>query len=374
MMPSYFDVAIAGGGPGGAATALSLLSHAPFLSVVLIEATRYDSHRVGETLPPPARAVLEHLGVWDTFHSQGHHEVHGTSAAWGGANPLDNDFFYMPANVGWHLDRTAFDAMLAGEAQGRGATLILDTRVRDSRRTGEGWRLQLSTGDAITARFIVDATGGAGLARRGGARFVEADRLVGIAGFFDSRDGDPQTLVEAFEHGWWYTAGLPKSRRIVVCMTDADVARGMRMHEPKEWRRTLAAMPHVGAMVGRREVTNTVMIRSASSRRLEPVMGNDWLAVGDAASRFDPLSSQGIFKALRSGIFASYAIGDLLGRGDRDGLKRFSRYVVEEFKSYTEIRRKYYCAEQRWPASEFWRRRQGIGPAEVPSALSALRE
>src|SRR5712664_3115390 len=138
MKTLSFDVAIAGGGPGGSATAISLLNQAPSLSVALIEATRYDSYRVGETLPPPTCAILEHLQVWDSFKSQRHQEAHGTSAAWGGALPHDNDFFYMPANIGWHLDRAAFDAMLADEAQRRGATLILDARVRDAQRTAEG--------------------------------------------------------------------------------------------------------------------------------------------------------------------------------------------------------------------------------------------
>lgn len=365
-----FDVAIAGGGPGGSATAISLLRHAPSLSVVLIEASRYAGYRVGETLPPPALAILEHLRVWDSFKSQRHHEAHGTSAAWGAAALQDNDFFFMPSNVGWHLNRTAFDAMLANEAQRRGAMLILGTRVRDAQRTGKGWRLALSNGNAIAARFIVDATGRATLARRYGARLVEDDCLVGIAGFFECCNGDPRTLVEAFEHGWWYTVGLPKSRRIAICMTDADVARRMRMHEAKEWRRTLAAMPHVGATVGECEGAETVIIRSASSRRLDQVTGDDWLAAGDAASRFDPLSSQGIVKALRSGIFASYAISDLLERGDCVGLKRYDRYVLEEFKSYSEIRKKYYREEQRWPASEFWRRRQGTIYDQQTSSLS----
>jgi flavin-dependent dehydrogenase len=358
MKTQSFDVAIAGGGPAGSATAISLLTHAPSLSVVLIEASQYEGYRVGETLPPPARAHLEHLRVWENFKSQLHQEAHGTSAAWGRPHPHDNDFFLLPANVGWHLDRAAFDAMLANEAQHRGAKLFLATRVRDAQRTGKGWRLALSNGNAIAARFIVDATGGATLARRCGGRFVDADSQVGIAGFFEQCNGDPRTLVEAFEYGWWYTAGLPKRRRIAICMTDADVARRLRMHETKEWRRTLAAMPLVGAMVGECEVAETAIVRSASSRRLDPVTGDDWLAAGDSASRFDPLSSQGIVKALRSGIFASYAISDLLERGDCAGLKRYDRYVIEEFKSYIEVRKEYYGEEQRWPASEFWRRRQ----------------
>jgi 2-polyprenyl-6-methoxyphenol hydroxylase-like FAD-dependent oxidoreductase len=360
MKTVSFDVAIIGAGPGGSATALSLLNHAPTLSVVLIEASRFESYRVGETLPPPARAILEQLGVWESFNRQGHHEAFGTSAAWGSPELHDNDFFLMPNSVGWRVDRTAFDEMLANEAQQQGATLILDARVREAERTEKGWRLKLSNGNTVTAQFVADATGSAALARRDGARFLEADCLVGIAGVFDQCNGNPRTLVEAFEHGWWYTAGLPGSRRIVICMCDADVARRLRMHQRKEWSRILAAMPHIGAMVGKSEVAETVIVRSASSRRLDPVAGDGWLAVGDSASRFDPLSSQGIVKALRSGIFASYAIGDLLVRGDQDGLRKYSRYVFEEFEGYTRTRRKYYQEEQRWPTSEFWRRRHDL--------------
>ena len=109
--------------------------------------------------------------------------------------------------------------------------------------------------------------------------------------------------------------------------------------------------------------SSPIIIRSTASRRLEPVATERWLAVGDAASRFDPLSSQGIVKALRSGIFASYAIGDWLIQGDDSGLQRYRRYVTEEFRNYSEMRAKYYCQEQRWPASQFWlRRHQPLSP------------
>jgi flavin-dependent dehydrogenase len=356
--PAYCDVAIAGGGPGGSATALSLRAHAPALSVALIEASHYEAPRLGETLPPPVQPILEHLGVWETFQQQNHRQVHGTAASWGSAALLDNDFIYMPANIGWHLDRTAFDSMLAEEASRRGATLLVDARVRDARRVGNEWRLTLSTGGTLTARFIVDATGGsAALARGCGARFVEVDNLVGIAAFFESSNGDPRTLVEAFEDGWWYTAGLPDGLRLVACMTDADLARRMRLHEAQEWQRKLAAAPNVGAMARHSKPCSSLVIRSSSSRRLDPPAGDYWLAAGDSASRFDPLSSQGIAKALRSGVFASYAIGDLLTRGEHSGMDRYRRYVRDEFESYAKVRTAYYREEQRWPASEFWRRR-----------------
>jgi hypothetical protein len=61
------DVIIVGGDPAGAATALSLRSHAPDLSVALIEQTNYHAMRIGETLPPLVQPLLERIGVWQAF-------------------------------------------------------------------------------------------------------------------------------------------------------------------------------------------------------------------------------------------------------------------------------------------------------------------
>jgi flavin-dependent dehydrogenase len=354
------DVAIVGGGPGGCATALSLRSHARSLAVVLIEASAYQPPRLGETLPPLARRLLEHLGVWEAFERQGHREVYGTAAAWGDAGLRENDFIFTPHNTAWHLDRAAFDAMLAREAAWRGACVRLRTRVCDTTREGSVWRLQLSDGSELVTRFAVDATGNASvIGRRSHARLVISDHLTGFARFFqEERRADPRTLVEAFADGWWYTAGIPGGRCLAVCLTDTDLARRLRLADLSQWSQQIEATTHIRQALYGVRPHGPLIVRTTSSRRLEPVAGDGWLAVGDAASTFDPLSSQGIIKALRSGIFASYAIADLLTRGTDAGLARYRRYVREEFESYLQVRAKYYGEERRWPHSAFWRRRQ----------------
>lgn len=357
-MCAAFDVAIIGGGPAGCATALSLRAHAPSLSIAVIEASRYDGVRIGETLPPAARPILEHLGVWGAFLAEEPRVVHGTAAAWGDAVPAENEFLFMARGPGWHLDRAAFDAMLARETEVRDVTLLRDVRVQEVNRD-EGWTLSLVRGGAVHARFVVDATGSsARFARRFGARIESSDHLLGFARFFDGdRGGDGRTVVEAFEDGWWYTAGLPDGRRVAACMTDADLARRMRLSEVDAWERQLESMPVMRLMLRDARPCGELMVRPSESHCLDLAAGDDWLAVGDAASTFDPLSSQGILKALRGGIFASYAIGDALTRHDDAGLQRYRSFIRAEFASYATVRANYYREEQRWPQSEFWQRR-----------------
>lgn len=364
------DVAVVGGGPGGCAAALSLRAHAPALSVVLVEASGYEALRVGEALPPPAAGVLAHLGVWDAFVAQDHRRVHGTAALWGSAAPLENDFIFTPRAAGWHVDRRAFDAMLAAEAERRGARVERGTRVERAARCEGGVRLLLSSGGALSARVVLDATGAkATVARQLGARSLVFDRLAGFAQFYrEVERSDPRTLVEACADGWWYTAALPDGRRIVAAMTDADIARRLRLDEAAAWRRLLDATTHTRELVGLARPEGGIIVRSARSRRLAPAAGEGFLAVGDAASTFDPLSSQGVVKALRSGIFASYAAADLLLRGDPSGIERYARFTEREYDGYLRARSAYYAAERRWPDSPFWQRRLGE-PAPRASSM-----
>jgi flavin-dependent dehydrogenase len=359
VKPATFDVVVIGGGAAGCATAISLRRHAPVLSVAVAEKTSYGDVRIGETLPPHARSLLAHLGIWDAFESGPHRRVHGTTAAWGGRSASSNDYVLGARGPGWHLDRTAFDAMLAGEAQGAGAA-VLRGSIADvpSGRPGD-WRVGVTGGSALGARFLVDASGPSAFASRAlGARTVELDKLVAFARFFEGgREEDPRTLVESFAEGWWYTAALPGGRRIAACLTDADLGRRLRLGDDDEWFHHLRATQHVGVLLARARPDASLVVRPVHSRRLDPACGAGWLAVGDAASTIDPLSSQGLFKAMRSGIFASYAICDALVKDDDAAVARYGSFVEAEFETYARVRAKYYARERRWPASEFWRRR-----------------
>ncbi|HEX2120397.1 MAG TPA: NAD(P)/FAD-dependent oxidoreductase, partial [Thermoanaerobaculia bacterium] len=326
-----YDVAIVGGGPAASVTAL-LLARAGASCVILErgdDAVGGRGDKPGESLAPAVRPLLEELGVWDELERDGHRPCHGNRSVWGSDAVDEMPFVFTPYGHGWHLDRRRFERMLAARAVEAGAERRINVRL----------------GDVPRARFYVDATGRASwLAKQRGARRVVDDTLVASVAFLRGGDMDDSfTLVEAAENGWWYSAPIPGGRLAAMFVTDrADAAwappvqtrerietHGYALAEPPRWV-------------------------DASSARLDRVAGDDWLAVGDAATSLDPLSSHGLGNAIAGGMNAARAIlsGDIA---------RYVASVDAMWIAYVALRRATYAMETRWPESRFWGRGGGGG-------------
>lgn len=364
-----YDVVILGGGPAGTATALSLKRRDPSCRVALVERSDYSSLRVGESLPPPAQALLRKLGVWETFLQHSPLESAGTRAAWGSPEMHENEFIFSPFGRGWHLDRRDFDSMLAREAERAGVSVFRRTQARLIDHSAP-WNIHLQEGDdasasrTITARFIVDATGRrSSFARSQGAIPLVFDHLVGVVVFLkfapEDRLLDTYTAVEACEQGWWYTAVLPCGDMAAIFMTDAALLGSMPWRTLDDWRTLTAMGPQTSKRIAKGQPLAKPSLHLAESRRLESCVGNDWLAVGDAACTLDPLSSQGVMKGLQSGIDASLAILSHLN-GSSEALAVYDRQIAENYSRYLDGRAAYYGLEQRWPNSPFWKSRHEV--------------
>lgn len=358
-----FDVAILGGGPGGTATALALCQLG--YSVIVAERSNYENIRIGETLPPGVRRLLVSLGVWDRFSAQDHAPSAGIRSAWGHAELYDNDFIRNPYGCGWHIDRARFDEMLALAAEEAGAHVRRGVQLMSCVHRGDGdWQLDIvSDGErkVLQTKFVVDATGRvARIARRQGVKRMIFDRLIAIVGFFaptKERSASHYTLIEASACGWWYSALLPNSRIITAYMTDADLDVASQKRLPWRWEDQLSRTTYTKARIDWRSSDAKLRVFAANTSRIERFTGRNWLAVGDTAIAFDPLSSQGVYKALRSGLFAAQSINAHF-TGVNSALLDYAVSTEEEFRNYLNVRSYYYRRETRWPESIFWQRRE----------------
>jgi len=87
------------------------------------------------------------------------------------------------------------------------------------------------------------------------------------------------------------------------------------------------------------------------------VARQNWLAVGDAARSYDPLSGLGLWSAMNMASESVPVIMDLL-EGNVNGVLDYERANREAFAHYRAAHRTYYGLEHRWPDSQFWLRRQ----------------
>jgi flavin-dependent dehydrogenase len=357
---SRTDLAIVGGGPAGAAAALTLRRHAPGLSVQMLEAGDYSAARPGEVLPALARSLLDQLGVLPAFEAAGFVVGRAVAAAWADDDLAEQHSIFSARGPGWHLDRARFDRLLADAAVAAGATLRTGRAVRSALPDGEGWRLLLADGEEVVARAVVWATGRSWrLARTLDAQVRVHDELVALGRFFEGVEGDNRTIIEARPEGWWYSADLPGHRRIICCMTDPAVARTLALRTDEGWWRAFVATRHMVSLVSDKAGAGPVEVRSAGTATLEPAAGHRWVAAGDTLFAADPLSSRGLVHALRSGVVAAYAAMDMLDGREAESRRRFAMMREHGFTGYARSLADHYAAAARWPDAPFWQRRAG---------------
>lgn len=348
------DVAVIGAGTAGSAAACTL---APHRSVALIDRVAVPGWRIGETLPGAARRLLAAIGAWDSFAAAGHGPAPLKVSRWGSDEAIELDSMRDPDGVGWRLDRARFERDLRADAVARGAHAIA-AGVGGLERTAAGWRISLDTGTTVTARRLIDASGRRSrLLQRFGRRRLVIDRLACVHQRI-SQPGrsDPTTYTEAVADGWWYSAMLPDGDRLVAFHGDAD-APALRRILTRGPIRTALDLPGLAEAIGPVDPEGAAKpLLCAANSVASSAAGDGWLAAGDSAMALDPLSSQGLFNALATGLEAGEATRALLD-GDDMATGRYAARMSRIWQAYVGHHATYYAMETRWRDAPFWTRR-----------------
>lgn len=373
-----FDVVVAGAGPAGAATALRLASAG--CRVALIERSRFDRPRAGESLAPAVQPELVALGLWDRFLALNPLPSWGTRSLWGDETPHEHAHMMSAYGRGWHVDRVSFDRMVARAAEAAGAQVMTGTTIVASRPAGDGtWLVELAdrerTSRILHAELVIDATGRtANLARRLGAGSIVFDRLVGIT---VQTAGIESSLacylsIESTRDGWWYAAPMPENQTVAVLFTDADLCGRSNMATAVEWWGRLNATSTTRSRVLDPSPHQTPRVFSAISQRTRRNESQArWLTVGDAALAVDPISGSGVVRAFRTAKAGTETALALLDGTTGDVLADYEAERDRECALYLEERAIYYGLERRWPDAPFWARRFVRPPASTPAHVAA---
>jgi flavin-dependent dehydrogenase len=374
-----YDVVVAGGGPSG--TACASAARLSGLRVALLDDSDEQLWKVGESLPGAVQRTLRRLRLAGPEQLLAPGELERCAAnvsAWGSERWVYQDALANPEGGGWHVLRHRFDAALRGYATQLGVDhlrgCVATCRAIDGKRRVVSARMDGGEATELTARFLVDATGRrAFLARQLGARRQRLSRQSAIVGWLRHPLGDEDrtTRSRSAQDGWWYTARLPQGTRVIV-FHGLPATIAALLHNPALFvERCNAAqlLPYAFSADDWRLRPRT---SDASVRIGERVAGPGWLAVGDAALSFDPLSSQGVLFALYSGILAAEAIVSCLERPERSehALAAYAGKVLGVLTANQRARQLLYASEQRYAGAQYWREQRtsfrGSGSGPLP--------
>jgi len=273
---------------------------------------------IGETLPGAAARLLKKLDLPGPLSSSMHKPVSGTISNWDGRVTVE-DSFTSPDGQSWRLDRQAFDSALL-----MAASKELDyycQNVLDISRNGSLWKIDTHKPRQLGATRIVD----------------EQLLTVWGEGQIATEEMSPtnRTLIDSDTDGWWYGAWLPNRKPLAAFQCSPKKANKLRRCTDA-WiecmRRSEVLSKHLNpdAFVG-----SKLSCAVASSSRIVPVAGKNWIACGDAAIAFDPLASQGLLNALASGAKVAATI---LAKNQADAYASYQGQIDEIWNIYLKRR------------------------------------
>lgn len=360
------DVLIVGGGPAGASTALSLLRYSN-LRVTLVEWSDLSKVRIGEHVSPSLLDIVDYLGLnGQKLKEELTVPAFGTKSAWGSDRMHAVNGVYTADESTFQLDRDKFDFTLLEAVADLGGIVLPRTKCMNYSPSTKGWEVSVNHQEhgefVIKSKFLVDATGRSGnLSKKLGGTEKKLDKLVGIGGFFRSKEEavlEKYQQLETVNNGWWYSSVLSDDRIGITLFTDSDIASSGSLVKMDSWLPELMKSTHIKQLLPEiASVEGELWLRQAHSRICEFTKVPNFIVVGDAAVSFDPVSSMGIGFAMSSACNAARAIRHKFESTDSNALEVYQDDLHTQFKTYLKQWKSIYSKERRWSESSFWSRR-----------------
>jgi flavin-dependent dehydrogenase len=286
----------------------------------------------------------------------------GVRSVWGSSEISFRDGFREPLGAGWIIDRRGFEELLSTRAMEAGAEWVWGARVHAANRSDAGWRVRSSsrTADGLHGRVIIDASGRpASIARRLGARHIQHEsQIANVVAWQIARPSEAAWIsVESEPDGWWYATLGPDGSQFLVWFKDSTAVQAGAGRLHANMSEAFAATRFMRSIVPSPPRLGLIRqaVASAGSAALDRSAGEGWLAVGDAAAAFDPLSSQGLSNAIASAEAAAHAAHRWIG-GDSEALNAYSARMTSAYGLYRRGLLNHYRSEKRWRDRPFWRR------------------
>ncbi len=343
-----YDVAIVGGGPAGASSAVHLARAG--LRVVLVDRATFPRHKpCAEYLSPAAEPLLRQLGIDDLLDAARPNRLRGFRIFAPHGRMFQGDFAATRGpdgsslyETGLVIPRSRLDAAIVEGARRAGAEVREGWRVGQVEALGDGYRLHgVGVAGTIDARLLIAADGlHSTVARRLNLHVTARMRKIalvahirGIAGFDEYGEmhvaGRRYVGIAALEPQG--TGDLCNVAMVVDERRDGARIAG----KPEAFLlAALTSFPALRDRLGALIVERHTMTVSRLTVRARRVSGERLLLVGDATGYYDPFTGEGIYRGLRGAELVASVAVPALARDELDArhLAVYDQRHREEFR------------------------------------------
>ncbi|MHB8636854.1 MAG: NAD(P)/FAD-dependent oxidoreductase [Fimbriimonadaceae bacterium] len=371
------DVAIIGGGPGGSTLGTYLKKFKPELEVQIFERETFPRDHVGESQLPIISHYLNEMGVWDKVEAAGFPIKIGATYKWGKTKELwDFDFLAggilkdapRPAKfdgqrqfTAFQVDRAIYDTILLDHAAGLGCAVSQGVKVTKVITDGDAVSsLELSTGESVTARYYIDATGHSGIVRRAFDIPIEYPtnlQNIAVWDYWENAEwaeeigvGGTRVQVMSVPYGWIWFIPLGPTRTSVGLVMPAMYYKQTGKRPEELYLQSLAEDSRIAYLMRNAVSENKLSTTKDWSFLASRLHGKNWFLVGESAGFADPILAAGLSITHAAAREAAFTILELdRGKLDPDWLKNeYQRLQFNRVRNHIRFADYWYSANEQF--------------------------
>lgn len=316
------DVLVVGAGPSG--SVVSAILHRQNLKVLVVEKEKFPRFVIGESLLPACMGIMEEAGFLEAVKRHGFQFKNGAAFSWGDKYRYFD--FCDKSSKGYgttfQVQRGDFDKVLIDEAIKQGVPVKFEVALEGVEFQNDAVVANLSNGETIKAKYIVDASGYGRVLPRMLDLEVPSTLTPRKAIFTHIEDNISEVLYDRkkilitthprFRDVWFWLIPFSNGRCSIgvvgeektIDIDGKDLAETLKSH-------TYEA-PMLNRLLNNAKWDTPVRTIKSYSKDVRQLYGDRYILLGNASEFLDPVFSSGVTIAMYSALMAGNLVARIL--------------------------------------------------------------